>query len=50
MDLRESYNLPYYQAHDCLVDAIATAELLVAMVASHDGASKTTLAQLVTGS
>lgn len=50
VDLRESYNLPYYHAHDCLVDAIATAELLVAMVASHDGASKTTLAQLVTGS
>lgn len=49
-DLRDSYNLPYYQAHDCLVDAIATAELLVAMVASHDGAAKTTLAQLVTGS
>lgn len=49
-DLRESYNLPYYQAHDCLVDAIATAELLVAMVASHDGAANTTLAQLVTGS
>ena len=49
-DLRNSYNLPYYQAHDCLVDAIATAELLVAMVASHDGADQTTLAQLVTGS
>ena len=50
VDLRDSYNLPYYPAHDCLVDAIATAELLVAMVASHDGAAKTTLGQLVTRS
>lgn len=32
-DLRESYGLPRYTAHDCLVDAIATAELLAAMVA-----------------
>ncbi|MDJ0917660.1 MAG: exonuclease domain-containing protein [Woeseiaceae bacterium] len=48
-DLRERYNLPYYQAHDCLVDAISTAELLIAMVATHDGAEKTRLSQLVTG-
>lgn len=33
-DLRDAYSLPRYSAHDCLVDAIATAELLVA-VASH---------------
>jgi DNA polymerase-3 subunit epsilon len=32
-DLRAMYGLPRYTAHDCLVDAIATAELLVAMVA-----------------
>lgn len=32
-DLREAYGLPRYAAHDCLVDAIATGELLAAMVA-----------------
>lgn len=32
-DLRGSYGLPRYAAHDCLVDAIATAELLLAMAA-----------------
>jgi DNA polymerase III subunit epsilon len=32
-DLRETYGLPRYAAHDCLVDAIATAELLVAIAA-----------------
>jgi DNA polymerase-3 subunit epsilon len=35
-DLREAYNLPRYNAHDCLVDAIATAELLIA-IAAHRG-------------
>ena len=35
-DLREEYNLPRYNAHDCLVDAIATAELLIA-IAAHRG-------------
>ena len=43
-DLREHYNLPWYRGHDCLGDAIATAELLIAMVASRDG--PTTLADL----
>lgn len=33
-DLRYRYGLPRYAAHDCLVDAIATAELLIA-IASH---------------
>lgn len=33
-DLRDAYGLPRYSAHDCLVDAIATAELLLA-IASH---------------
>ena len=46
-DLRRAYGLPYYQAHDCLVDAIATAELLIAMVAAHDGPDKTRLSRLV---
>ncbi len=32
-DLRDDYRLPRYLAHDCLVDAISTAELLLAMVA-----------------
>ena len=32
-DLRSTYGLPRYAAHDCLVDAIATAELLLAMAA-----------------
>ena len=34
-DLRDAYGLPGYSAHDCLVDAIATAELLLAMAAHH---------------
>ena len=33
LDLREEYGLPRYAAHDCLVDAIATGELLLAMIA-----------------
>ena len=45
-DLRESYNLPWYNAHDCLVDAIATAELLIAMVAHNDGPQETRLRDL----
>lgn len=32
-DLRDAYGLPRYSAHDCLIDAIATAELLLAIVA-----------------
>ncbi|MDJ0701363.1 MAG: exonuclease domain-containing protein [Woeseiaceae bacterium] len=45
-DLRDTYNLPRYGAHDCLVDAIATAELLIAMVAHNDGSEKTRLGDL----
>ena len=45
-DLRDAYNLPRYNAHDCLVDAIATAELLLAMVARNDGADGTRLRDL----
>ena len=43
-DLRKHYNLPWYGGHDCLGDAIATAELLIAMVATRDG--PTTLSDL----
>lgn len=46
-DLRETYGLPRYGAHDCLVDAIATAELLIAMVAHNDGARATRLGDLL---
>lgn len=45
-DLREYYNLPRYRGHDCLVDAVATAELLIAMVAWRESAQQTTLADL----
>ena len=45
-ELRASYGLPRYDAHDCLVDAIATAELLIAMVAHNGGPEKTELRDL----
>ncbi len=45
-DLRTAYNLPWYSAHNCLIDAIATAELLIAMVVTHGDRSKTPLADL----
>ncbi len=38
-DLREAYGLPRYAAHDCLVDAIATAELFLA-IAARRGSSR----------
>ncbi len=47
-ELRANYNLPRYDAHDCLVDAIATAELLIAMVAHNGGDEKTSLGALLT--
>lgn len=34
-DCRERYNLPHYQAHHALTDALATAELLQAQLAHH---------------
>ena len=43
-DLRDTYNLPRYGAHDALSDAIATAELLIAMVRNR---RSTTLADLI---
>jgi len=45
-DLRDTYGLPRYNAHDCLVDAIATAELLLAMVARNGGRQATRLRDL----
>jgi DNA polymerase-3 subunit epsilon len=45
-DLRDAYNLPRYNAHDCLVDAIATAELLIAMVTKNGGRDATRLRDL----
>ncbi len=45
-DLRDRYHLPRYSAHDSLVDAIATAELLIAMVAHSDTAKNTRLRDL----
>lgn len=45
-DLRAHYNLPWYRGHDCLMDAVATAELLIAMVAAQESKNRTTLADL----
>jgi len=45
-DLRKHYNLPWYRGHDCLMDAVATAELLIAMVAGFESGTHTTLADL----
>jgi aspartate-semialdehyde dehydrogenase len=42
----DAYNLPRYNAHDCLVDAIATAELLLAMVTRNGGRDATRLRDL----
>ena len=39
--LRERYRLPRYAAHDCLVDALATAELLLAMLAREGSGADT---------
>jgi DNA polymerase-3 subunit epsilon len=45
-DLRAHYNLPWYRGHDCLMDAVATAELLIAMIAATESRERTTLADL----
>ena len=45
-DLRQHYNLPWYRGHNCLTDAVAAAELLIAMVANRKQHQKTTLADL----
>jgi len=44
--MRERYGLPRYSGHNCLTDAIATAELLIAMVATHGDSSTTRLRDL----
>ncbi len=46
-DLRQAYGLPWYGGHDALADALATAELLLAMVARHGGARRTRLGDLL---
>ena len=43
-DLRDAYGLPRYAAHDCLVDALSTAELMLAIVARD---RRTTLGELL---
>ena len=44
---RERYNLPPYQGHNALQDALATAELLLAMAAHRGGRQSFTLGQLL---
>ena len=46
-DLRDAYKLPWYSGHDALADALATAELLLAMVAARGGAEQTRLCDLL---
>ena len=45
--LRTAYGLPAYRAHDSLIDAIATAELLLAMVARHGSKEGVRLAEII---
>lgn len=45
--VRSHYNLPRYSAHDALADAIATAELLLAMVAVRGESHRVTLGELL---
>ena len=47
-NLRAAYGLPWYTGHDALADALATAELLLAMVAKTGAADRTTLGEHVT--
>lgn len=44
---RDRYHLPLYPAHNALLDALATAELLVAMAAHRGGSGRFTLGQLL---
>lgn len=46
-DLRRAYNLPAYSQHHALADAIATAELLLAMVAARGGPGMVRLRDLL---
>jgi DNA polymerase-3 subunit epsilon len=45
--LRDIYGLPHYAAHNALLDAFATAELLLAMLAHSDSRGKVDLSSLV---
>lgn len=45
-ELRAAYNLPRYRAHDCMGDALATAELFLAMMATHDRSDRWRLRDL----
>lgn len=44
---RERYNLPIYNAHNALTDALACAELLLAQLSKMGGLDKVTLQQLL---
>jgi DNA polymerase-3 subunit epsilon len=44
---RDRYNLPQFPAHNALLDALATAELLVAMVRHRSGGREFPLSQLL---
>lgn len=44
---RERYNLPSFQGHNALLDALATAELLLAMASHRSGGKTFELAQLL---
>lgn len=46
MNLRKCYNLPDYRSHHCLTDAIATAELFLAMVLTRFPGDDATLGDL----
>jgi DNA polymerase-3 subunit epsilon len=48
-NLRRSFNLPRYAAHNALNDAIATAELFLAIVAEMDPSADCRLRYVVTG-
>jgi len=44
---RDRYNLPPYPAHNALIDALATAELLVAHASHRAGGKEFTLSRLL---
>ena len=44
---RDRYNLPPYPAHNALIDALATAELLVAHASHRSGRKEFTLSRLL---
>ncbi len=47
-ECRHRYGLPSYKAHNAAIDALATAELLLAMLAYKGGAGKVKVKELVT--